>query len=247
LSEQLVTTPSYAELVTAVRREGEGIHTAASLGCDPDVPACSGWTVRDLVRHVVDVYGFVTEVLTTRATDRPERPAVPAGDPAEVFEAALDGLVSALQAADADTPVWNWTVHEPHLAGFWARRMAHESSVHRFDAQAAHGVVQPIDAELASDGIDELIDVIGPRVYLRDGVSGPTGTVTLASADDGSWHLMLEAQAITRLGPLKEPEVTARGTTSALLLALYSRIPWTSLETTGNVDLLTTWTTDVNF
>jgi uncharacterized protein (TIGR03083 family) len=242
-----MSTPSYSELVIAVRREGEGIHTAASLGCDADVPTCEGWSLDDLVLHVADVYTFVTEVLTTRATERPERPGVPDGDPVEIFEAALDGVISALKDADDETPVWNWTQDEPHLAGFWARRMAHESSVHRFDAQAAHGVVQPIDAELAEDGVDELIDVIAPRVYLRDDLTGPTGTITMVSSENGTWHLQLEPHAITRVDPLKKPDVTVHGTTSALLLALYSRVPWTALETSGDIDLLTAWTKALNF
>lgn len=242
-----MSTPSYAELVTAVRREGEGIHTAASLGCDADVPTCENWSLEGLVLHVADVYTFVTEVLTTRATERPERPGVPDGDPVAVFEAALDDVINALKDLDAETPVWNWTENQPHLAGFWARRMAHESSVHRFDAQAAHGVVQPIDAELAEDGIDELIDVVAPRVYVRDQLAGPAGTVTLASSDNGDWNLQLESSSISRIDPPKEPDVTVHGTTSALLLALYGRVPWTSLETAGDLDLLSAWTGVLNF
>lgn len=242
-----MSTPSYAELVTAVRREGEGIRTVASLGCDADVPTCDDWTLQDLVLHVAEIYAFVTEVLTTRATERPDRPALPDGDPVATFEAALDGVINALKEADAETPVWNWTENEPHQAAFWARRMAHESSVHRFDAQAAHGVMQPIDADLAIDGIDELLDVMAPRVYARDEIAGPSGTITLASSDNGTWNLQLEPTSIARIDPPKEPSVTAHGTTSALLLALYGRVPWTSLETNGDIDLLTAWTSVLNF
>lgn len=240
-------TPSYAELVTAVRREGEGIHSAASLGCDADVPTCEGWTLRDLALHVATVYTSVASVLTSRATERPERPTLPDGEPVAIFEAALDAVITALNEADAETPVWNWTANEPHLAAFWARRMAHESSVHRYDAQSAHGVVQPIDAELAADGVDELVDVIAVGVYARDEVDGPTGTVTMASSDNGSWHLQLEPHSVTRTDPVKEPDVTVHGTSSALLLASCSRVPWTSLESTGETELLTAWAGVLNF
>jgi hypothetical protein len=41
--------------------------------------------------------------------------------------------------------------------------------------------------------------------------------------------------------------VTVHGTTSALLLASYSRVPWTSLETEGDADLLAAWTKTMNF
>src|SRR4051812_19222186 len=160
-----MSTPSYSELVAAVRREGEGIHSAASLGVDADVPTCAQWDIAALVRHVTKVYVNTAHLLTTRATERPEsRPTIPDGEPLDVFGHALDDLVAALSESEPETPVWNWS-DEPDLAAFWARRMAHESSVHRYDAQAAHGVVQPIDAELAADGIDEFIDVIAPLVY----------------------------------------------------------------------------------
>jgi uncharacterized protein (TIGR03083 family) len=238
--------PAYAELVTAVRREGEGMLTAAGLGLDAEIPTLD-WSVEELLRHVGDVYTFATRVLVSRATERPERPGLPDGETLEVFGHALDELVSALQDCDAETPVWNWAPDQPDLASFWARRMAHESSVHRFDAQTAHGMVQPIDAELAGDGLDELIDVVTPRVYDRDDVTGPTGTIALDSSDDGTWCLELEAGGIKRLEVLSDPMVTVRGTTSALLLASYTRMPWTALETEGDADVLAAWSAALNF
>jgi uncharacterized protein (TIGR03083 family) len=241
-----MTTPAYSELVTAVRREGEGIVTAAGMGFDADVPACEDWNMTALVRHIGMVFTNVTRIVSTRATEQPERGEFPDGEPIEVFSHLLDELVAALSDCAADTPVWNWAATEPDVALFWARRMAHESSVHRFDAQAAHGVMQPIDSELAGDGLDELIDVIANLSYRRDDVTGPTGTVLLQSSDDGSWCLELEPSLVRRVEVLSEPEVTVSGTSSALLLASYSRIPWTSLEVKGNADLLTQWTTAMN-
>lgn len=240
-------TPAYSELVIAVRREGEGIHSAASLGLDADVPTCGGWAMDDLVRHVAAVYLNATKLVATRATEQPEsKPEPPDGDVLDIFSHALDDLVTALTDADAETPVWNWS-EQPDVAAFWARRMAHESSVHRFDAQSAHGVVQPIDAELAGDGLDELIDVIAPRVYKRDELTGPTGTVALDSSDNGTWCLELEPHGLKRLDVVAEPLVTVRGTTSALLLASYGRMPWTSLDSDGDTDLLTAWSSALNF
>jgi uncharacterized protein (TIGR03083 family) len=238
--------PAYAEFVTAVRREGEGILTAAGLGLDAEIPTLD-WDVEALLRHVGDVYTFTSRVLVSRATERPVRPGLPDGEALEVFGNALDEVVTALKDCDAETPVWNWAPDQPDLASFWARRMAHESSVHRYDAQTAHGVVQPIDAELAGDGLDELIDVVAPRVYQRDEVTGPTGSIALYSSDDGTWCIELEPGGIHRVDVLSGPTVTVRGTTSALLLASYTRMPWTSLDTEGDEDLLTAWSAALNF
>ena len=38
--------------------------------------------------------------------------------------------------------------------------MAHETAVHRVDAEQSHDVVTPIDARLATDGIDEILRVM---------------------------------------------------------------------------------------
>jgi uncharacterized protein (TIGR03083 family) len=242
-----VSTPSYAELGTAVRREGEALLTAASLGTDVPVPTCGQWAIADLLVHVADVYRYAALIVGQRLGEQPERPGVPDGEPLDVYRDALDELVTALKDADPDTPAWNWTTSEPHVAAFWARRMAHESSVHRFDAQTAHGVVQPIDAELAEDGLDELVDVIVPRVYVRDSITGPTGTLVLASSDSETWYLELQPDGLARIDPPSTPDATVSGTTSALLLGCYGRIPWTSQNATGNVDLLTTWSSALNF
>jgi uncharacterized protein (TIGR03083 family) len=241
-----MTTPAYSELVSAVRREGQGILTAAGMGFEADIPTCEAWNMAQLVRHISKIYAFVTVVVSTRATELPERPALPDGEPLEVLSDVLDDVVAALSEIDAETPVWNWS-DAPDSGLFWARRMAHESSVHRFDAQAAHGVMAPIEAELAGDGLDELIDVIAPGIYRREGMTGPTGTITLQSSDDGAWLLGLEPDSLRRLEVVSEPDVTVSGTSSALLLASYSRIPWTSLEVQGNADLLAQWTEAMSF
>jgi uncharacterized protein (TIGR03083 family) len=243
-----MTTPSYAELVTAVRREGEGLASAAGMGLDAAVPACHDWDVEALVVHVSRVYARIARIVSTRATEQPQStPELPDGAPVAVFTDLLDELVSALAECDADTPLWNWAPNAPQNAVFWARRMAHESSVHRFDAQAAHGVMQPIDSELAADGVDELIDVIAARVYARDNVTGPTGTVRLQSSDNDTWHLQLEINGITRINVINEPDVTVSGTSSALLLGAYARIPWSSLDVSGDADLLNRWSASMNF
>jgi uncharacterized protein (TIGR03083 family) len=241
-------TPSYAELVTAVRREGEALVAAARSGADAEVPTCGDWTISDLARHVWQVYANVTLYVSTRATSRPESlPEMPDGDPVELLARQLDDLVSALSDAEPDTPIWTWVFDAPEAAIFWARRMAHESAVHRFDAQNAHGIRQPVDTDLATDGIDELVDIIAPRVYSRDQVDGPTGTIALLATDGDSWLLELASDGVKRSDVIESPQVTASGTSSALLLALYSRVPWTSLDVAGDADLLVQWTSALSF
>jgi len=241
-------TPAYPELVAAVRREGSGILAAAALGTDAEVPTAPGWTVSDLLLHVGRIYRRIAGLLATRATTAPDPdPPMPDGDPGALVEELLDDLVHQLTEVDADTPVWNWSP-QPDVASFWARRMAHESAVHRFDAQRAHGVAQPIDGELATDGIDELLDVLVPEVLRRDHTTLPEGELVLvADQDSTEWRLQLHQDHIERVGVAAADTTTVTGTTSALLLGLYGRVPWDRVQVSGDHDLLDGFTAAVRF
>jgi uncharacterized protein (TIGR03083 family) len=242
-----VTTPPYAELTAAIRREGEAILAAGRQGLDVAVPTCADWTMTDLLTHLARVYRRATTIVEQRATTEvPFPPVEDVADPLAHLGEALDDLVAALAAAQPDSPVWNWSGRD-ETAAFWARRMAHESAVHRFDAQRAHDVAQPVDAELAYDGLDELFDVIVPRVVARDSVVLPAGTFAFASTDEGSRCIRTGADGLERLDVLKDADVTVHGTTSALLLAAYNRVPWASLEVSGNADLLAQWSAALHF
>jgi len=243
-----MTQSSYSEFVATVRKEGEAILAAARFGLDEPVPTCDEWTVRDLLLHVGRVYGRAGTIVGERVTSPQDFPSQPRDDidAIDYVTDALDDLVAALTSADADTPVLNWS-REPQTATFWARRMAHESAVHRYDAQTAHGVAQPLDADLARDGLDEMIDVLLPRIVARDQVTLPSATYVFATVDDGSWPVRLGPDGVERLDLAKEPDVTVRGTPSALMLAAYGRVPWTSLEVDGDVALLEQWSSLLKF
>ena len=243
-----MTTPSFPELLSVVRREGEGILACARAGLDVAVPTCGDWQMSDLLLHVGSVYHRAALVVGERATEAVpwQQPPADVEDPIGYLADALDELVQTLSDSQADSPAWNWS-DQPAVAAFWARRMAHESAVHRYDAQRAHGVAQPIDADIAHDGMDELIDLLLPRIIARDSPSLPTATYTLRSTDDGTWHVQVGSDGIQRLETAKSSEVNARGTTSALLLAAYGRVPWTSLEVDGDPAALDEWSRAFRF
>jgi uncharacterized protein (TIGR03083 family) len=244
-------TPPYAELTAAVRREGEAIVAAGRLGTDVAVPTAGDWTLADLLRHVGTIYARVARILTERLTESPGADPQPAADldPVNWVRDELDELVEALSSTDPDTPVWNWST-QPDVAAFWARRMTHESTIHRWDAQRAHELTQPIETDLAHDGLDELVDVILPRIAVRDRVELPAATYLFTATDEGtSWPVRLGEDGVQRLEVAKDPDVRVRGTSSGLLLAMYNRIPWTwtSLEVEGDAALLDAWSKSLRF
>jgi len=237
-----MTAPSYTELVAFVRSEGEAIVSASRQGTDVAVPRCGDWTVADLCRHVGAIYGYVAHVVAERLTSpsdvRPEAPAD--SDPVEWLADQLDELVAALGGCDADTPMWNWS-GETQVAAFWARRTAHESAVHRFDAQRAHGIAQPIDADLAEDGLDEFVDVLLPAVAAHRGITLPATTYAFESTEDGTWRIRFDENGVGRADADVIADVTGRGTSSALLLAINNRVAWSSLEVEGDAGALEAW------
>jgi hypothetical protein len=63
----------------------------------------------------------------------------------------------------------------------WARRQAHETAIHRFDAESATSSVSGFDPTFASDGIGEILTAMAPRadeLPLESGVTmcGPRRT-----------------------------------------------------------------------
>jgi uncharacterized protein (TIGR03083 family) len=148
-------------------------------------------------------------------------------------------LADALAGAGPCVDMWTWT--SDHSSGFWARRQANETAVHRFDAQLAAATPRPIEHALAVDGIDELFDLI-PFWPRSDQVRGRGETLHFHSTDgDGEWLVVLGADDLSVTREHAKGDVAARGSASDLLLFLYGRIAPDRLEVFGDASLLTRW------
>jgi uncharacterized protein (TIGR03083 family) len=66
------------------------------------------------------------------------------------------GLVQTLAAADPTLDCWTF-LPAPSPLAMWARRQAHETAIHRVDAELAAARVTPFPVDFAADGIDELL------------------------------------------------------------------------------------------
>ncbi len=88
----------------------------------------------------------------------PERPADHAGLLA-FFDEHYAALVDALAAADPSDEAWTWHPEHKNVA-FILRRQAHEALIHRRDAELAAHTISPFPADLAADGVDEVLDVM---------------------------------------------------------------------------------------
>ena len=235
-----------ADHIAAVRRESAAVVTAARRGADAPVPSCPDWTVGDLVAHLGVAHRWATANVREPA-DQLVRGArhkwgIEATDPRlfEWFEEGAEELASVLQATDPDTPVA--TFGEPHAARFWGRRMAHESLVHRWDAERAHGEPRPIDAELAADGIDQGLYVLVPMARQGSTVAGTGERFHLHRTDgEGEWLVVVEGDGIRVSREHGKGDVAVRGRAADLLLWLWHRVPPDDLEVFGDATLLDRW------
>jgi len=92
-----------------------------------------------------------------------------------------------------------------------------------------------------------MIDFLLPRIIARDEVTLPSAVVMFTNADEDEWVVRLGPDGVERLDVAKDVDVTVRGTPSALLLAAYNRVKWTSLEVEGDAAVLDTWSELLKF
>jgi uncharacterized protein (TIGR03083 family) len=235
---------NHAEYVDAIRADGGALATAAAnAGVDAAVPSCPLWTVADLLGHIGRIHRWVASGIVDRATNRDthwsQAEPPPADERVEWFAAGVPMLADALADAGPEVELWSWTPDK--TSGFWARRQAHETAIHRYDAQLAAGRTEPIVAPLAVDGIDELFDLI-PFWPWADRVRGEGETLHFHCTDgDGEWLARLTDGPLVVTREHAKGDVAARGTASDLLLFLYGRAGIDRLEVFGDASLLARW------
>ena len=127
------------------------------------VPTCPDWTGADLLWHLGEVQWFWGTVVSDRlqTPDGLERPTRPDSDHGLVqfFEEQSARLVLALTEADPAEEVYMWA--DDKTVGYIRRRQAHEALIHRLDAELTAGAEpKPFDSALASDGLQEVLEVM---------------------------------------------------------------------------------------
>jgi uncharacterized protein (TIGR03083 family) len=232
------------EYVEAIRVDGAALARAArQAGIDTQVPSCPLWSVADLLGHIGRLHRWVAQIVVDQATERgahwSEAEPPPNDERIDWFAQGVPLLADALAQAGPDVNLWSWTPDE--TSGFWARRQANETAMHRFDMQLAAGDTEPIERSLAVDGIDELFDLI-PFWPLADRVRGAGETLHFHCTDgEGEWLARLDTDGLVVTREHAKGDVAARGTASDLLLFLYGRADAERLDVFGDAALLARW------
>ena len=202
------------------------------------VPTCPDWTLRQLATHVGRAHRWAAEIVATRSAEFIPFRAVPDGripdDPAwhaGWLREGAERLITTVREAGA-APVWAFARLRP--ASFWARRMAHETAVHRADAEIATGRTPVIDTAIAVDGIDEwlgLEDMLGDSGQDSRLAALADGQVLHLHATDeglggtGEWLVRGAGGRITVTHGHGQGDAAVRGPASALLLVMVRRLP----------------------
>lgn len=231
-------------------RETTAFHRAALVAAVPDtplpVPSCPDWTTADLVRHLGRVQRLVNHVIVERLeTMPPDRKTMfrapadaTADDLADWFAEGATALAGTFRSTDPKTTVWTWG--DVHGVSFWLRMQTIEAAVHRWDLEGAIGSPQPVDKELAGDGVAQFLDDVIPFRRRTKSVPAMEGERYRFRQTDGSgvWSVALEPDGLRPLGEDEPADAELAGTASDLLLFLWHRIPGEPLLASGDAKAL---------
>ncbi len=191
------------------------------------VPSCPGWTFTELVRHVGRFLESTTAYLTSGSTvPLPPLPPPSEAEPLAYLDEQLAAAAAILPTVPSNRPVWTFSPAAPDLAWVWLRRIAHELTLRRWDAQAALVRLVPTDREQAVDGVDEVLGTILAARTTGDVPTRTSGTA-LVTCSDGpeTWLVRFtpgEVPAVERQSGPADAHLTA--TASSLFYQLWGRL-----------------------
>jgi uncharacterized protein (TIGR03083 family) len=234
---------AYQTYLTQLRADGLRIAARARQpgGLGAEVPDCPGWTVETLVGHLGRIYQYVLTSLSTgdqpvkgRYRETPE----PGSDLVDWFDSGHLAVLDRLAGSGPDDPAWTWWPAD-HTSGFWARRMCHETLVHRMDADGALAFQVDVTPELALDGVDEVLTIFVGRP--KRSTTRPTaGQVAVDVQSAGrTWRVVVDERDVTVTPePVGSPDATAAGTPVDVLRWCWGRPPSRPLHTAGDATAL---------
>lgn len=222
-----------------------------ALDLDGPVPTCPEWVGRDLAVHLGGFVTMWTESICEATGDTvPEQVEPPDTGTGAWWQARADRLVELLRAVPLDTDMF--TFDPDDRSPTWAaRRILHELTVHRVDAEvAAFGRPSPVSAEVAADGVREVFTLMD---LARGGQPAevPSGRTLHLHPTDGGEELTIgeltltvgegQGEASLAEGHPDHADLTLAGQMGDLELVLYSRPTVGEVERTGDQTVLDAW------
>jgi len=237
--------------IAALDRDGRLLADAAERGgLAAPVPSCPPWRIRDLLRHIRYVHwwaGTHVRQASSQVITGPSEAELLGGGPPDAqlldaYRAGHRALVETLRDADPAISCATF-LPAPSPLAFWTRRQAHETAIHRADAELAAGAVTPFDPEFAADGVDELVTGFAPRERLSARPQA-TRTLLLHAADTGDdWHLVIGPGGVGAGRGRHEADAVLSAPAQGLYLLLWNRqdIEAAGATVSGDTGVLLLW------
>jgi uncharacterized protein (TIGR03083 family) len=240
--------------IEAISREGEQLAAAASRArLDDPIPWCPGWDTRDLLRHLSEIHLWAASHVARRAVrdGASELVDLEAAWPdlaifwpddetlIDYYVATNANLVAELESAPSDLATWTF-LPAPSPRQMWARRQAHETAIHRFDAESATASVSGFDPTFASDGIDEILTAMAPRADELPLESCVTMAISPSDVEE-RWVVTLGPDGIDAVRADGPADLVLGGLASDLYLAVWNRGDDTAITLTGDPAVLDIW------
>jgi uncharacterized protein (TIGR03083 family) len=231
---------------------GEAARILAAYQTNPEakIPWSDRWTVGTAARHVSTTHHVVAQVIAGRPTGdfglfrTIEAPAKGDSSFPDWSRAGTAALIEQLTTVPLDEECWSWYA-DGRTVGFWARRMAQETVVHRWDVEAGTGSSSgPMDPAVAADGVDEFLDVfVATSRGLHAAPAGPSIRFDSTDTSD-TWFLRLP-EAGQRIVGRDEADFdsTISGPAEGLLLLAWGRLDPASagVSVSGDTSVIDRW------
>jgi uncharacterized protein (TIGR03083 family) len=239
------------DYLASIEADGERISAALAAGGARRIPWSDSWTVRACAHHLGSAHRGTAAIVAGRPTADFGVFAdldAPADDDPALGAWVAQGtaaLLGELGGVDPSAPCWTWWP-DATTVGFWHRRMALETAVHRWDLElGVGGDVAPIEPALASDGVDEFLDAFVGMARLVHDAPGGGETFHLHCTDvEGEWLIGFPtngARTLTR--EHAKGDVAIRGPAMGLLLYVWGRLDADAagVEIVGDDTLVERW------
>lgn len=229
---------------------------AAIVGSRAAVPACPGWTMRQLVAHVISgLSGWYTHNLThghepldyRRSWD--SQPALPRGNAERLVRlvGAADDFAQLVASLDLDAACH--VFQSRRTARAWVLRAATETAVHLQDAQEVLGEITPLPPERAVTSIDETLRCMWHGALLLKGDLGatrvPDEPIVVTATDLGRTWQVEKGSDDFHVGAVDAAAhgaaLSVSGTSAELVRWLWGRLPTASLAVTGDPQRIDAW------
>jgi uncharacterized protein (TIGR03083 family) len=239
-----------ADHLSELRHQGELLaEAAARTDLGTPIPTCPRWRMRDLVQHMGDVHRWAAAHVAQGRTEPIQRAeladvAGPLPEDEDLIEWFREGhrrLVHTLETAEPDARAWTF-LPAPSPVAFWSRRQAHETGIHRVDAESPDGPggITPFSPGFAADGIEEfLFGFLGRQG--QEVRCDPARTLHLHATDvEREWLVRLDSSLEVRREH-GAADCSVSGPASDLHLLIWNRRGPDGLDVDGDRSLLGFW------